>query len=252
MGAHESRPIVETKDVEMSRRFYIETSADGHHQFVKLKRSRSHHDPGHHHHHHRRRHSHHPEDHHHHHHAPYDSDHYLIRKDEWDILKERDRILTDNNKILTTENQDLRAALADSQAEAHRLAHMVVPDLQCQVAALQSDNAGLRRSLDTAAEHAEKHHREVDRLQTRVEKLEREGRDLRDVNADLRSRIKALKDQLDGSCNRRIADLTREVHYWKDQTRHWKCRFEDLADRLEFRTQRVDPFDDILKRRTVV
>lgn len=248
MGANASVPRAETNDVNMSHRYYVETSTTGSRQFVKLKRSRSYH---HDHHHHRRRHSHHHDDdkvviqpv------APCESEYYRISKEEWTILKERDRILTDNNKILTNDNNDLRASLADAQAEAHRLGHVVVPDLQCQIATLVADNAGLRRSLDAATEHAEKHHREADRLQGKVDRLEKEAKDARDEIADLRCRLKALTKQLDGNCNRRLAEMAKELDYWRDQARSWKCRFED---KLEFRTQRVGTYDDILKRRCYV
>lgn len=176
----------------------------------------------------------------------------MVRKEEWDILKERDRILSENARILTAENQDLRNNITDVQAEAHRLEHIIIPDLQCQITTLQTDNAGLRRSLDNATEHAEKHHREVERL-------EKENKNLREENVDLRSRIRSLNKQLDGSASRRVSELLREVDFLKGEIRHWKCKFEDIdrlyceiRDKLESRTQRLEAYEEILKRRRII
>lgn len=230
----------------------METSLGGKPKFVKLKRSQSHHERSHH-------------DHHHHHHRHRELEHghkhykeseyYMVRIEDWKILKDRDRILSDNNqalgdsnKSLITENQDLRTSISAVQAEAHRLEHAVIPDLQCQIASLQADNQSLRRSVDNAADQASKHNKELDKLQCRIDKLEKENKEFRDDNHDLRTRVRALLRQLDQSCNRRMSDLVREVDYWKDEGKYWKSKYYEIIDDMDIRTERMKSYEEILRR----
>ncbi|KAG9256410.1 uncharacterized protein F5Z01DRAFT_509387 [Emericellopsis atlantica] len=230
----------------MSRRYYIETSSMGKQQFVKLKRSRSHH--------------HHREHHHHRHYElDYCPDYYKVSKEEWNTLKLRERSLEEQNCALADENKALRASLAASQAETQRLEQCVIPDLQAANAALLADNDSLRRSIDNAADHASKHAGEVAKLQCKVDKLERELKESKEETCDLRSRIRNLTRQLDGSCSRRVSELLKELSYWKHETRFWKDKWEDLnrrhhemLDTLESRTERMESYEEILRRRRIV
>merc|ERR1712000_348413 len=246
VGAAASVPIepkVVTTKKEMSPKFWVEAQSSGKPHFVKIKRSRSHHhhhDRHHHHHghrHHKRRHSHWDEE-----YCP--PQYYTVSREEWDVLKERERLLNENNKVLAEENKCLRGDLAAAQDEVQRLTQCVVPEIQARNDALYAENAGLRRSLDKAADDAAKHHIELDRLQCRIDKLERDCKKFEGDNCDLRSRVKSLTRQLDDRCNRRIEDLMREVKYWRN-------KFLDLEEVLDLRTQRMKAYEDIMRCRGI-
>lgn len=230
----------------MSPRFWVETKPTGEKQFV-LKRSHSH---GHrHHHHHDHGHEYFKVDHH---------GHHKVTRDEWKSLLERERVLEESNIGLATENHSLKSNLAAAQADANRLSALV-PQLQTQISALYADNESLRRSIDNAGEHSARHYREVERLEHKVDKLEKEKKDVKDENADLRVRLRALSRQLDEGFNRRVDDLVRDVDYWKAQCRSWKSKFDDLRHRhdvilttLEARTEKMDAYEEILKRRRII
>lgn len=243
---------------KMSRRCYIEAGGLGRQQFVSLKRSRSY---GHHHH----KHLHHLDhlwDHHHHH--PYDEvKYYKVGVDEWNTLKERERVLDENNKTLVAENKSLRSSLSASQAEAHRLEHVVLVQVQSQLSVVYDDNQGLRKSLDKAAESVAKHHAEAERLQDKNEKMEKDLKDARDEISDLKSKIRHLtKDIDDRVCRicRGVTEIRKDVDYWRGQSRdHWKAKWEDLKRRhdqlielLDSRTERMKAYEEILKRRSII
>lgn len=239
----------------MSPKYVIETTSSGKQKFVKLKRSRSH---GHSHDHH-----HHLFDHHHHHRHCHDEeprrDYYKVSVEEWNILKERERILDEQNRALADENKSLRDNLSAAQAEVHRLEHCVIPDLQAQNNILYADNQSLRRSIDNAAEQAAKHHADMDKLQCKADKLEKENKEVKDENCDLRQRIRALSKQLDQSYNRRVADLAHELAHFKEEAQYWKARFENVKcrlcealDTLDIRTERMRAYEEILKRRGIM
>lgn len=221
----------------MSKRFWVETSPSGRQQFV-LKRSRSH---GHHHHHH----------HHGHDHVKVDKDHYTVTREEWNSLVERGRALEESNIALASDNRGLKT-------ELDRL-NCLVPQLQNQNAALYAENESLRRSVQNAGDHSARYSREVERLEIKVDKLEKEKRDIKDENSDLRVRVKSLSKQLDDSFNRRVTDLVREVDYWKDQYRMWRSKHDDLGRRhdvilltLDTRTDKMKAYEDILKRHRII
>lgn len=240
----------------MSRKYLIETTSSGKQKFVKLKRSRSYGNSHSHDHHHLF-------DHHHHHRHCHDHDpcreYYKVSVEEWNVLKERERILDEQNRSLIDENKSLRASLAAAQAEVHRLEHCVIPELQSQNNTLYADNQSLRRSIDNAAEQAAKHNAEMERMQSKVDKLQKENKEGKEENCDLRSRIRSLMKQLDRSCNQPLSDLAREVAHWKEEARYWKSKFEDLERRhcevldvLEMRTERMEAYEEILKRRRII
>ncbi|CAI6098562.1 unnamed protein product [Clonostachys chloroleuca] len=228
----------------MSRKLYYETDSCGKGQFVKLKRSRSH---GHKHHRH------------HHHHIVHDDipqeyvghEYFMIKPEDWRVMKERDRILTDNNESLTKENGDLRTSLSAAQADLRQLNDVVVPDLRCQISALQAENQALRCSLENSGEH----HHELDRLRCRITVLEKENKEVLETNADLRSRVRELSRQLDQNSNRRISELNTEVEYWGERARYWRGKFEDLDKKYHrlrnkgtCRVEKVDTYEDFWRR----
>lgn len=249
MGAASSIPI-EPKVVEqpdMSPKFYLDTNSSGKPHFVKIKRSRSHHHPHHHgdhlhhhheHRHHTRRHSHWEEEY-------CRPEYYKVSREEWNVLKERERLLDENNKALLEENKCLRGNVAAVQEEVTRLQHCVVPELQGRNDTLFAENVSLRRSVDTAAAHASKHHVELERLQCKIDKLERDYKKVDEENCDLRSRIRNLTRQLDQSCNRRVQELLKDVRYWKD-------KLADVQEVLDLRTRRMEAYEDILRRRGII
>lgn len=195
----------------MSRRYYVETTQDGQHRFVSLKRSRSHH-----HHHHNHSHHHltrrHFDDHD---HDLYHHHHCYVSKEEWCDLVERERSLREANDGLARENNALKCNLEKTDAELRR--HMVlVPQLQEQVRVLAEDNASLRRSIDNAGHHSEKHHREVERLKNRLRRADEEIESLRGRVADL---VKRGHHSFAG----RIEELNRKI-------KEWICKFEVVDD----------------------
>lgn len=179
--------------------------------------------------------------------------------EEWNILKERERVLDEQNRSLVGENKTLSASLSAAQAEIHRLENCVIAELQTQNNTLYADNQSLRRSIDNATEQAAKQCAEIEKLQCKVDKLEKENKETKDENCDLRSRIRSLSRQLDQSCNRRLSDLGRELEHWKNEARCWKLRFEgvdrrlcEALDMLEMRTERMKSYEEILKRRGII
>ncbi|KAI9171003.1 hypothetical protein HJFPF1_00482 [Paramyrothecium foliicola] len=224
----------------MSKRYYLETTTSGRQQFV-LKRSRSH---GHHHHHHYR-----------HHHDPS----CKVSYEEWKNLLERERTLEESNRALCAENNALRGSLSSAEGENHRLTSVVVPQLQAQVAALEADNKSLRRSIENAGGWSAKHHREMDKLNDKISKLEAENREVKEENTDLKIRVKALSKQLDQSFNRRIADLIKEADYWHDYACKQKTKYEDISrryeamfDTMERQLRDIDRLKELLRRRQSV
>ena len=242
----------------MSRKCYVEASGVGRQQFVTIKRSRSH---GHHHH----KHLHHLDhlwDHHHHHHLD-EVKYYKVSVEEWNTLKERERVLDENNKALVTENEGLRASLSATQAEAHRLEHVVLPQVQNQLSVMCDDNASLRKSLDKAVDNVAKHHAENEKLREKNERLEKDLRETRNENIDLKARVRHLTREIeDRVCRicRGVTEIRKDVDYWRGQSRdHWKAKWEDLKCRhdqlielLDSRTERMKAYEEILKRRCII
>jgi chromosome segregation ATPase len=238
----------------MSRRFYIETSASGKQQFVKVKRSRSN---GHHHH--RHHHEHHDHDYDHHHHRWHDHiEYYTVSVEEWNLLKERERILDVNNQALIAENNTLRSSLSSAQSDVHRLEQVEIPALQAQINTLAADNDALRRSNDNAADLAARHHAEEEKLNCKIEKLQKQNRESQDEVSELRVKVRSLTRQLEDSCGRRIGDfpLIKEL---REEIQSWKCKFDDLhrdykhiLGILDTRTERMHAYEEILKRRHII
>ncbi|KAL6920300.1 hypothetical protein FSST1_004326 [Fusarium sambucinum] len=226
----------------MSRRCYVETSPDGRPQLVTLKRSRSYH--------HTHRHQ---------------CDYYKVSREEWKTLIRQNELLDEANQAYAVQNETLRSRLHASEAETHRLCHVVIPSLNDQVAKLSQENECLRRAAEKPCDPpvhilpiSTHHHSELERLREKVCKLEKENKVLRDDNGDLRFRLRELSKQVDQSLSRRVADLTKQIEYWTNQSGFWKKKYDDLRERhlglitiVESKTEKTEYYDDVLKRRRV-
>ncbi|KAM5342971.1 hypothetical protein ACJ41O_013937 [Fusarium nematophilum] len=220
----------------MSRRCYVETSPEGRPQFVTVKRSRSYH-------HHNHRHS---------------CDYYRVSRDEWKTLVKQNELLDEANQAFATQNETLRSRLHSAEAETHRLCHVVIPQLQDQIVGLSADNECLRRSIDNASDSSARSHRDMDKIRAKVCRLEGENKTLREENGDLRFRLRELSKQIDQNLSRRVTDLMKQVEYWTNQSCFWKKKYEELRERhiglitvVESKTEKIEVYEDILKRRRV-
>ncbi|KAF4465072.1 intermediate filament domain-containing [Fusarium albosuccineum] len=220
----------------MSRRCYVETSPEGRPQFVTVKRSRSYH-------HHNHRHT---------------CDYYKVSREEWKTLIKQNDLLDEANQAFANQNETLRARLHSAEAETHRLCHVVVPQLKDQIASLAADNECLRRSIDNASGSSSWSHHNAEKLHSKVCMLEKENKSLRDDNGDLRFRLRELGKQIDQNLSRRVADLTKQIEYWTNQSGFWKKKYEELRERhiglitvVESKTEKIEVYEDILKRRRV-
>lgn len=240
VGAQESKPnkAKQVKDDRMSGRYWVETSPTGRQQFVALKRSQSH---GHHH-----RHRH------------YDRDYYKVSIDEWTRLMERERDYAEENQKFAAENKSLKANLSAVQTENIRLSKTVIPQLQSQISCLYNENEDLRRA-NCGGDDSSRYHRQVERLQEKVAKLERDYKDVLDENNDFRHRLRELSKQLDGNANRRVEELKKNVSYWKNLYERMAKRYDDLLVKydslqsiLEVRTRKMQAYEDILKRHRIL
>ncbi|KAF5019031.1 hypothetical protein F66182_8966 [Fusarium sp. NRRL 66182] len=209
----------------MSRRCYVETSPDGRPHFVTVKRSRSYH-------HHR-----HP------------CDYYKVSREEWRTLIRQNELLDEANQSFAVQNETLRSRLHSAEAEAHRLCHVVIPSLNDQIASLSRDNECLRRSSNDC---------DVEKLQSKLCKLEKENKTLQDDNGDLRFRLRELSKQIDQNLSRRVTDLTKQIEYWTNQSGFWKKKYDELRERhlglitiVESKREKVEVYEDVLKRRRV-
>ncbi|KAL2210345.1 hypothetical protein CC79DRAFT_493442 [Sarocladium strictum] len=213
----------------MPRHIHVEAkSSKGNPQFVTCKRS---HSDGH--------------KHKNHHHYQHNHDVVKVGRDEWEALKERERTLADSNKSFAYENNTLKANLSATQQELHRLVHGVIPQLQTQAAAATND--------------AQRHFREAERQHQQALKLERENKNLRAENGDLRTRVQELRRQLDGAMGRRVAELLKDVDYWKDQYRRMKTKndgawrqYDDLVASVRLKSEKLAVYEDILRRRGLI
>ncbi|RGP70350.1 zn2cys6 transcription regulator [Fusarium sporotrichioides] len=226
----------------MSRRCYVETSPDGRPQLVTIKRSRSYH--------HTHRHQ---------------CDYYKVSREEWKTLIRQNELLDEANQAYAAQNETLRSRLHASEAETHRLCHVVIPSLNDQVAKLSRENECLRRAAEKPCDPpvhilpiSTHHHSELERLREKVCKLDKENKTLRDDNGDLRFRLRELSKQVDQSLSRRVADLTKQIEYWTNQSGFWKKKYDDLRERhlglitiVESKTEKTEYYDDVLKRRRV-
>ncbi|KAH7133221.1 hypothetical protein B0J13DRAFT_96184 [Dactylonectria estremocensis] len=221
----------------MSRRCYVDTDADGRPQFVAIKRSQSY-----------RHHSH-----------RHNCDYYTVSREDWKALAERNRALEEANQAFGLQNDSLRASLSSAQAESHHLNHTVIPQLQEQVVILSADNEALRRSIDSSNGSSVRTVREIAKLRHKVCKLEKENQLVKDENSDLRVRLHELSKQVDQGVSRRISELTKEIEYWSNQRRFWKSKYEELLERyngmctiLDTKTEKVEVYEDILRRHRII
>lgn len=231
-------PHVHPEDLlRMSRQYYVETLPDGRQQFVSLRRSRSnghsHHHGGHHH-----------GGHHGHHHH---NDLANVTKDEWNNLLERERNLKEANENLTRENQSLKTNLHSGDAELRRL-QAWIPHLERDIQVLRAENQSLRRSLENAGEHASGHHRDVDKLRKKVNRLERE-------NETLAARVRELTRQCQESVSDRVNELKAIIAAWKRRHEEAENRIVRLrrenADQgaiIEEQSERLTVYERILRR----
>ncbi|UPK98092.1 hypothetical protein LCI18_009027 [Fusarium solani-melongenae] len=217
-----------------SRRFYVETSPEGRPQFVTVKRSRSYH------------------------HHRHSCDYYKVSREEWKTLVKQNQQLEEANQDFAAQNETLRVRLHNAEAETHRLCHVVIPQLRDQVEHLTAENECLRRSIDNSCDSTSRSHRELDNLRAKVCRLEKENKTLKDENGDLRYRVCQLSKQIDQSLSRRVADLTKQIEYWTNQSGFWKKTYEELRERhiglitvVESKTEKIEVYEDILKRRRV-
>ncbi|KAF4444433.1 hypothetical protein FACUT_644 [Fusarium acutatum] len=220
----------------MSRRCYVETSPDGRPQLVTIKRSRSYH------------HSHrHP------------CDYYKVSREEWRTLIRQNELLDEANQAYASQNETLRSRLHSSEAETHRLCHVVIPSLNDQIAKLSCENECLRRAAEKPCDPpVHTYHFELEKLRAKICRLEKENKTLRDDNGDLRFRVRELSKQIDQSISRRVADLTKQIEYWTNQSGFWKKKYDELRERhlglitiVESKTEKTEYYDDVLKRRRV-
>jgi chromosome segregation ATPase len=223
----------------MAPRYMVETLPSGRRQFV-LKRSHSHHAHGHHHHlpHLHFPHSDHDNEHHHHHKH---KDYFKIPKEQYNSMIERERMLEDSNITLVSENVSLKSNLSAAEAERARLAALVA-QLQRQVTVLCADNESLQRTVDQAGAHSSHHHRDLEKLQARVDKLDKDKKTLKEENADLKHRNKCLSEQLDEQRARG------GEAYWKDLYWSFRSRYDSLSDRYTKLADKVRAYEDILIR----
>lgn len=186
---------LEAETIRMSRRYYVETTPEGQHRFVALKRSRSHH-------------------HHHHHRCHREHDHCCVSKNEWADLVERERCLRETNMVLTRENRALKGELQTVEVELRRYQGWV-PNLRAKIKALVEENLALRRALDDkdkVGAPCKEHFHELERLRQKLCRAE-------DEIVCLRSRVRDLLRRGQHSISDRIEELNRKV---KD----WICKFE--------------------------
>ncbi|KAL7926562.1 hypothetical protein ACQKWADRAFT_143262 [Trichoderma austrokoningii] len=226
----------------MTKRWFVETSPEGRPQFVSVKRSRSY--AG-------------RQD------RVREIDYVKVSLDEWNSLVEKERKLEEVNKSVVDENNRLKTT---SQADAKRLAVVVVPNLEKQIASLSIENEALRRSIDKTGDSSSKHHREEERLRYRVAKSEADNLELREENAGLREKNRSLSRQMDQSFSRRVSELIAEVDTYKYHFRHWRARYEellkrynDIYDLMESRTKKMKAYEektvvyeDILQRNKMI
>ncbi|KAM0251316.1 hypothetical protein ACHAQJ_008210 [Trichoderma viride] len=226
----------------MAKRWFVETSPEGRQQFVAIKRSRSY--GGHH-------------------NRVREIDYVKVSLEEWNALVEKERRLEEINKTVVDECNRLKST---SQAEAKRLAVVVVPSLEKQVAVLTIENEALRRSVDKTGDSSSKHHREEERLRYKVAKFEADNLALREENAGLREKNRSLSRQIDQSFSRRVSELVGDVEFWKHQYRHWRARYDellkrynDIYDLMETRTKKMKTYqekmvayEDILRRNDMI
>ncbi|KAK5997887.1 hypothetical protein PT974_00253 [Cladobotryum mycophilum] len=233
-------PTDKTKpEATMSKRYFVETAPGGRQQFVSVKRTRSY--GGHHHH-------------------VREIDYIKVSLDEWNGLVEKERKLQEVNKSVVDECNTLKSTLLATQADNKRLNTVVIPGLDKQIACLTADNEALRRSLDHVGDHSSKHHREEDKLRSKVVKLEKDNIELRNENLNLLERNKSLQKQTDGgSYGRRVAELIADVEYWKNLSRSWRSRYlglrqryDEIYDLLETRSKKLRAYEDILQRNNMI
>lgn len=217
----------------MSRRYYMETFPDGRQQFVTLKRSKTFH------------------------HHRHSCDYYKVSREEWNSLVDRNRALEKANHAFGAQNDSLRANLSAAQAEIQRIS-CLIPQLEGQIASLQAENHSLRCALESGGGGG-RIHRDTERLRMKVCKLEKENKEIKDENADLRHRVRELSKQLDQSFSRRVSELTKEVEYWKGMCNFWKHKYEELREQhvkilsiYDAKTEKLARFEDIIKRHRII
>ncbi|EFQ35196.1 hypothetical protein CGRA01v4_01282 [Colletotrichum graminicola] len=188
-----------------TRRWYLETSPDRY-QFVSLKRSRSYHDRRHHHHRHRQEPQPQPQ--------PQPPTHHCCRDDcahvsreDWNGLVERERKLREVNDVLTRENYSLKCDLQASNTEGQRLSGLATT-LQAENQLLREENASLRCSIENSGGNAAKYLRDLERVRSKLAKVERE----RD---GLVARVRELSRHAHHGVSERIEELRRLVSTWE-------------------------------------
>jgi regulator of replication initiation timing len=171
----------------------------------------------------------------------------------------QNELLDEANQAYAAQNETLRSRLHSSEAETHRLCHVVIPSLNDQIAKLSRDNECLRRAAEKPCDPPIHHHlHDLEKLRSKLCKLEKENKVLQDDNGDLRFRLRELSKQVDQNLSRRVADLTKQIEYWTNQSGFWKKKYDELRERhlglitiVESKTEKTAYYDDVLKRRRV-
>lgn len=216
-----------------ARRWVFETLPDGGHQFVSLKRSRSHHHDRHHHHRHEQR-------------CCRDDCCHKTR-DEWNDLVERNRKLHEANDGLNRENYALKCNLQAADGEARRLGGLVAA-LQAENQLLREENASLRCTIENSGDSAAKYLREVERLKNKLHKVEKD----RD---GLVARIRELTRHAHHGASDRVDDLKRAIAAWErkfdvvdDHNKRLRRDIEDQRCVITEQDERIRVYVRILRR----
>lgn len=176
-----------------------------------------------------RRHSHHS-----HHHRHWGDERAHITNEELAAMRERERELREANEALTRENHILKANLraAEHDLRQHRT---WVAQLQNQVRYLETENADLRRSLESHSGGDERHRKEVRELRKKNTRLENE-------NESLTANIRDLTRKLCESVDDRVRKLTHNVNALTREISEWRRRYDDLDRRYRRLCDNMDDY----------
>lgn len=194
----------------MSRHFYLEKSSSGRERVVISKRPRSHAC-----------------------HCSNENGYFVISRNDWNLHLERERLLEEAKKDLISERDKLKASvLAAGAADQAKVENLELAKLQAQYKCLLMDNDMLRNGMEKAERKANLRLDEEERLKEDISCLEKKNKKLQVEKSDLRLRLERLSEQVDQSCNRRVAELRRDLEFWRDDCSSWKSKFEDAKVKL--------------------
>lgn len=177
-------------------------------------------------------------------------------REVWDRMVERETALDKTNKGLVCEVNNLKTGLSASQAEVHRLGKVLIPQLECQISSLTTENQALRCELQNATGGCGRHIAEIEALRIRIGYQDKEIKDLKCDKANLVRRVQDLLREINdgkghgcgGSCNRRVEELIRDVAHWKDKFLDMQDRRNILSDLADAQERKIRAYEDILRR----